>query len=275
MRSEILAIITLCNDYIQQINHKDFCNVKWSTAEVISCWVIASRFLYGNIDRTRKLLIENKYINKSLTLSALMKRIHRIPHDLWTNILKFIEKWKNKHTIPKNYLIDSFPIAACHNIRIDRCRLFQGESFRGYNASKKMYFYGLKATVITTIEGCPVRVILCPAKEHDNSPFKIMDLNLPRGSCLYGDAAYQNREHQKKRWENEGIRIIAARKTNSREPISLNDFINLKTHRKKIETTFSMITNLMPRKIHAVTSTGFELKILGFILAVAINFVIN
>ena len=46
------------------------------------------------------------------------------------------------------YLIDSFPVAICKNIRICRAILVKGEEFRGYNASKREYFYGFKVHVI-------------------------------------------------------------------------------------------------------------------------------
>ena len=41
--------------------------------------------------------------------------------------------------------------------------------------------------------------------------------------------------------------------------------------RKYIETLFSSITKLFLRKIHAVTLQGFELKIVWFLLAFAIQ----
>ncbi len=44
-----------------------------------------------------------------------------------------------------------------------------------------------------------------------------------------------------------------------------------KVMRKRIETTFSEITNLFPRKIHAVTAQGFILKIVLFIFAYALS----
>ncbi|MBS4163823.1 hypothetical protein PRO82_001129 [Candidatus Protochlamydia amoebophila] len=44
---------------------------------------------------------------------------------------------------------------------------------------------------------------------------------------------------------------------------------------KFIEGVFSVISRLMPRKIHATTSNGFEIKVLGFLVDVATNFLIN
>ncbi|MBK8534484.1 MAG: hypothetical protein IPL59_04785 [Candidatus Competibacteraceae bacterium] len=34
------------------------------------------------------------------------------------------------------YIIDSFPLPVCDNIRIRRCRRYQGEAWRGYQSSK-------------------------------------------------------------------------------------------------------------------------------------------
>ena len=44
-----------------------------------------------------------------------------------------------------------------------------------------------------------------------------------------------------------------------------------KSIRKYIETVFSGIRRLFPKKIHAVTPRGFELKIVWFVLAFAIQ----
>jgi hypothetical protein len=41
--------------------------------------------------------------------------------------------------------------------------------------------------------------------------------------------------------------------------------------RKKIETVFSQITGLFPRKINAVTAKGFGIKIFNFVLAYSFN----
>ncbi len=43
------------------------------------------------------------------------------------------------------YIIDSFPVKACHNMRISRCKLLlKNRQWRRYNASKREYFFGVK-----------------------------------------------------------------------------------------------------------------------------------
>jgi len=41
--------------------------------------------------------------------------------------------------------------------------------------------------------------------------------------------------------------------------------------RKVIETTGSLISQLLPKSIHAVTAKGFELKAMLFVLALSVN----
>lgn len=273
MNEQIIAIYCLCDDFIKSKKIIDWPNVKITTSEVMMSHVVAVRFFYGNLDRARNFLYEHCYLNKQLTLSALNKRIHKIDTSWWLEILEFIQCWGKRTGLPTEYIVDSFPVSVCRNIRIQRCRIYQHEEFRGFNVSKKEYFYGLKATVITTREGCPLRVILCPGQEHDIVPFRLMDLNLPIGSEIYGDSAYTDYEHEDKLLKEKGIRLIAERKSNATRPMNLEDYVNLKYIRGTIETAFGLISRMLPRKIHAVTPAGFELKVLGFIVGFATTFI--
>lgn len=275
MEMQIIAIYCLLDDYIQTIGHHDWPNVKLTTAEVMLINVIGMRFFYGNVDTARKFLIEHGYIRQKITKSALNRRIHRIPMGWWENILEYIQKKKNQGKLPLEYIVDAFPVSVCRNIRIRNCRIYQGEDFRGYNFSKREWFYGIKVTVIASRDGCPLRIILCPGKEHDSVPFRFMTRNLPEGSEIYGDSAYLDYKHQDMLEEVEKIKMIVEPKSNSMRTIDLHDFVNLKHIRKFIEGAFGVISRLMPRKIHAVTSQGFEIKIVGFLVAAATNFLTN
>lgn len=272
MEDQIIAIYCLCDDFFRSKNLIDWHNIKISTPEVMMSYIVAMRFFYGNLDRARRFLYEHKYIKK-ITLSTLNKRVHKIATEYWHEILEFIQHWGKRSGLPLEYIVDSFPVSVCRNIRIQRCRIYEGEDFRGFNASKKEYFYGIKATVVTTREGCPLRVILCPGAEHDIVPFRLMDLDLPKGSELYGDSGYTDYEYEDKLKEDLDIKLIVDRKSNTTRPLPLEDYVNLKAIRKTIETSFAVISGLLPKKIHIRTQAGFELKIIGFILAFATNFI--
>ena len=198
--------------------------------------------------------------------------MHAIDPQKWHELIRFAYNQRQQHGLSKEFVVDSFPVNVCRNIRISRCRIYQNEEFRGYNASKKEYFYGLKVNMVATIEGQPVEVILCPGKYHDSEPFKLMNLDFPPNSSLYGDSAYTDYESE---LTQKGLRIITERKDNSLRPHLYEDWKDLKYCRKSIETTFSQISAFLPKKIHAITAAGFELKILGFVIALAISFFIN
>ncbi len=272
---QIITIYCLLDDYIQSIGYQDWPNVKLSTAEIMLINIVGMRFFYGNTETAREFLIEHRYIRNKLTKSAVNKRIHRIPVEWWEEILEFIQKIKNKGKIALEYIVDAFPVSVCRNIRIHNSRIYRGEEFRGFNVSKKEYFYGLKVTVIASQDGCPFRVLLCPGKEHDLVPFKFIKRGLPIGSEIYGDSAYTDYDYQDEIEEKEQIRLIIERKSNSLRPMDLYDLINLKHIRKFIEGSFGVLSRLLPRKIHAVTAQGFEIKVLGFVVAAATNFLMS
>src|SRR6266851_2575599 len=53
------------------------------------------------------------------------------------------------------------------------------------------------------------------------------------------------------------------RKKNSKRALSPSISFVQSYHRKRVETAGSLIAQLLPKSIHAVTSQGFELKVRG------------
>ncbi len=172
-------------------------------------------------------------------------------------------------------MVDSLPVAVCDNIRIRRCKLYppqeHGKAFRGYIASKRRYFYGLRVHLLSTGAGEPVEFSLAAASESDIGVFKEMSLELPEGSIICAaDKGYTD-YHYEDLLEELGLYLKAQRKKNSkREMPAWEEFLG-KPIRQYIETVFSKLSALFARKIHAVTPRGFELKIVCFLLAFSIQ----
>ena len=55
----------------------------------------------------------------------------------------------------------------CDNIRIFHVKLIQSEEDRGYIASKKRYFYGVRVQLLTTKSGIPVEFVFLPGSAND------------------------------------------------------------------------------------------------------------
>jgi hypothetical protein len=229
-------------------------------------------FFGGNLESARALLKSDRYIPNMLSKSRFNRRIHRIS-GLFLYLLQVlgeIFKELNKDSI---YLIDSFPVAVCDNIRISRSKIYKDEAFRGYIASKRRYFYGLRIHLVVTKKGQPVEFFLSPASANDVNALKVFNFDLPRGSKIYADAAYNDYLIEDLLKEHE-VYLYPIRRKNSKRPIEPPNLYFQHYYRQQVETAGSLINRLMPKSIHAVISKGFELKILLFTLAYSMNFIL-
>src|SRR4029453_407451 len=166
--------------------------------------------------------------------------------------------WKTRNT-DAIYVIDSLPIAVCDNIRIRRSKLYSDKDFRGYQARKKRYFYGLKIHLMVTQEGQPVECFLTPGSFGDVDAWKYYAYALPDESIIYADKAYNDYEIEDPLHEIDHIHLLPIRKKNSKRALSPSLSFVQSYHRKRVETAGSLITQLLPKSIHAVPSRGFEL----------------
>ena len=173
------------------------------------------------------------------------------------------------------YVIDSLPIAVCDNMRIRRSKIYSHEDFRGYQASKKRYFYGLKIHLMVTQDGQPVECFLTPGSFGVVDALKFYAYTLPDGAIIYADKAYNDYEIEDLLKEVEHIHLFPMRKKNSKRALSPSISFVQNYHRKRVETAGSLIAQLLPKSIHAVTSQGFELKVALFIIASSLNCYLN
>ncbi len=192
--------------------------------------------------------------------------------------------FKQRNDPDQTYAVDSLPVPVCDNIRIRRCRIYpleveeghdddarpERKSFRGYIASKRRYFYGLRVHLVVTGAGEPVEFSLAAGSEADVTIFKELELDLPEGSIICADKAYTDYDYEDL-LEEVGLHLKAQRKKNSKRPLAAWEEFLGKPIRQYIETVFGRLTSFFPKKIHAVTPGGFELKIVCFLLAFSIQ----
>jgi hypothetical protein len=285
MDDTITAIYCLCDDFLRALRRRDDPQVRLSTAEVMTIPLVASTFFGANIDKTRRFLHEYGYMPNMITKSHLNRRIHAIDPTLWRTLFELLARvFIERNDLDRTYAVDSLPVAVCDNIRIRRCRLYpseekdhassssssRGKSLRGYIASKRRYFYGLRVHVVVTQAGEPVEFSLAAGSEADVTIFKELELDLPEGSIICADKAYNDYEYEDL-LKVVGLHLKAQRKKRSKRPMPAWEEFLGKPIRQYIETVFSGITGLFSKKIHAVTPRGFELKIVWFLLAFSIQ----
>lgn len=262
---QVVAIYCFLDDFMKEVEQKQDYTYKVSNAVILSTAIIAARFFGGNHTVAMDYMRSHQGL-VMLDKSAFNRRLHKLADTLETLFYYFAEGFK-KLNIESNYVIDSFPVPVCDNIRICRSQLVQGEDYRGLIASKRRYFYGFRVQLICTADGLPVQYFIHPGTFGDVTALQTMDIDLPAKSHLFGDAGYVDYEQEDYYAECEQIHLRIQRKSNSTrkdEPYQ----VFLKKHiRQEIERVFSQITLRFPKKIHAVTEKGFILKIVLFLLA--------
>jgi len=269
MTEQTIAIYCFIDDFFRRIGRKEDVHCKVSDAEILTTALLAARYFHGNLVSAYAYMQQHQGV-KMIDKSGFTRRLHRLRQPLVALFRALGETLKELNTSCR-YLIDSFPVAVCDNIRIPRCRLLQDEHYRGKNASKRRYFYGFKVQVITTAEGVPIQFYIHAGSFADITALQAMPINLPVGSQLYADSAYTSYEIEDLFSECDQVKLLVCRKSNAtRKDEPWQAFLK-NFYRKRIETTFSGITNFFPKKIHAVTPQGFILKLILFIFAYTLN----
>jgi hypothetical protein len=269
MDTQIVAVYCICDDLLQALHHQNDSQCQMSDSEVMTTAIVAMLYFGGNFERARDHLLEYGYVPQMLSKSRFNRRLHRIGHltlSLFATLAEVFKQWNDESL----YLIDSLPIAVCDNYRIPHAKLYQDEAYRGYQASKKRYFYGLKVHLLVTKDHEPVEFFLTPGAESDTKALESFALDLPVGAQIFGDKAYNHYVVEDVLHEC-GIELLPMRKRNSKRPLPPWMRYLQAHYRKQVETAGSLLEQLLPKSIHAVTPAGFELKLCLFMVALSLN----
>jgi hypothetical protein len=270
MELEIITIYVICCEFLQAMGHREDKQCRMNDAEVMTTAIIAMLKFGGNYATAGKWLKCPQYIPTMLGKSRFSRRLNRIGH-LFVPCFNLIgQSWKevNEEDI---YAIDTFPIPVCDNIRIFRAKIYQDEAYRGYTASKRRYFYGLKVHVMVTQQGEPVEFFISPGSFSDVACLDQFDFDLPPGSTVYADKIYNDYLVEDCLQEDGRIDLSPFRKANSKRPDPPWKRFLQQHYRKIVETAGSLVERLLPKHIHATNAVGFELKVILFVLALSFD----
>jgi hypothetical protein len=267
---KIIAIYCFVDDLLKGTGRQEDVRRKVSDSEIITSAIVSALYFGGHLDNGRHFMKMTGLSPLMLDKSRFNRRLHALA-DLLFQLFFQIGQHLKTVAGASDYVVDSFPVAICDNIRINRCRILKGEQFRGKHASMRRYFYGVKVQVLTTTSGIPVEFCFVPGSESDVQALKKLPMTVAPESSIYADSGYTDYTIEDDAMDAEALRLMVQRKSNSKrkdEP-----WIRfLKEHmRKGIETTFSMLKGLFLRKIHAVTFKGFLLKLVMFIVGFTFN----
>lgn len=271
---KIIGIYCIIDDILKGIGHREDERRRVSDSEIITTAVVSALYFGGHLDNARGFMKMTKLVPQMLDKSRFNRRLHLVGD------LVFSMFWQLGHDLKSmagasEYVIDSFPVAVCDNIRISRCKLLKGKQWRGKQSSMRRYFYGVKVQVMINAQGIPVEFGFVPGCESDVQALKKLPLAVAPESKIYGDSAYTDYQAEDDMKEAEMIDLMICRKSNSKRPDEPWIRFIKEYMRKGIETAFSQIKALFLRKIHAVTFKGFLIKLVMFILAFTLDQLTN
>ena len=264
------ALYCIVDDLLKAVGHADDSRRAMTDAEVLTTALLAAHCFGGNVEHSRRLLRETGLMPRMLSRSRLNRRLHAVA-ELAYGLFHQLGGALKEMSSSTKYLLDSFPVAVCDNIRISRCRLARGEQFRGRSAARRRYFYGVKVQVVATEEGVPVELAFLPGAASDVRGLGVLPLALPAGSELFMDSGYTDYAAEDAARELDGVSFCVQRKRGSRRWDDPRRAYYKQLMRKRIETVFSRITAMFPRHVHAVTLDGFLLKVSFFVIAFALD----
>jgi hypothetical protein len=251
------------DDMLKTINHKEPASRKTTDAEIITVALLAAGYFAGNIEKSLCFVRSTGLMPHIIGKSRFNRRLHNIG-ELLSCLFFYTGHAVKELNLQSVYSIDSFPVSVCHNIRIANSRIVSGKEYRGYCASRRCYFYGFKVHMIVTSNGIPVEFTFTAGSKHDLDGIRQLPVNLPEGSEILVDSAYTDYLLEEMLADN-GIRLLANRKGNSNKPHNPCTEYLIAIGRKRVEITFSDIAKYLPKKIHAVTQSGFLIKLIMFI----------
>ncbi len=265
-----LAIYCFIDDFLKASRHFEDCRAEVTDAEIITIALVPMLHFGGNFEKSRLVLHELGLVRRLLSRSRFSRRVNRLSDLIYRLFHRFGSVLKDLHW-ESRYLLDSFPVAVCDNIRIKRCRLVKDELYRGRIESKKRFFYGVRVQVLATSDGVPVEFCILPGACADLQGLAELAFELPPETQVFVDAGYNFYEWEDYLQDIEKVKLQVPRKRNAkrgREPwLELHKSLV----RKYIETTIGEIEKMFPKKIHATNLNGYLLKIALFLFAFQID----
>lgn len=265
-----LAIYCFIDDLLKSFDHQQDPRAAVTDSEVITVALVAMLYFGGNFEKSRLVLKELGLVRRMLSRSRLNRRLHRLSDLIGLTFHRFGAVLKDLNW-ESRYLLDSFPVPVCDNIRINRCRLARDERFRGYLVSKRRYFYGVRVQIITGCDGIPVEFAILPGRFADIDGFAQLPLEFAEGTQLIADSAYTQFEWEEHLRQTQDLRLLVVAKSNTRRAVEPRLEEYKKLFRKRIETAIGELMKLFPKKIHVTSLKGFILKIQLFLLAFQID----
>ena len=266
MEQRMITIYCLIEEFLKgTMGKKEHVLSEISDSEVLFLGYLAVADFNGNYSKAYYYGIGMKLVSP-IEYSRFTRRINQLENEI-EQLFLFLSELFKKLNGSQIYSVDSFPVEICQIQREKRSKLWRDVSLKGYNASKKRYFYGFKVHMVVTTNQEPVSCYISEGSMHDaTASYKFLP-TLPKNSIVIGDKGYISGKLESF-LAKFGIELSALKRKNMKK--DLNHKVKRKI-RKGVETAFSVITAKFGKVIKATSIKGFLVKLKLFILAYSID----
>jgi len=265
MEHKIITIFYLIDEYLKIMNIKDDVRAKVSNSEILLIGYKAMEDFNGNYFKAYQYFKELKIV-KMLEYTRFIRRLNKLEKVI-EKLFLWLGKLFKKLEGAQVYSVDSFPVELCHITREKRCNLWNDEKLKGYNASKKKYFYGFKVHMVVNTNKEPIFFYISKGSMHDVTAAYNFLPYLPLNSIVIGDKGYVSND-LKNFLNKYGIELSPILRKNMKKD---NEYLAKRKIRKGIETAFSVITEKFGKHIKATSLKGFFVKLKLFLLWYSLN----
>lgn len=147
------------------MRHSEDIRVQVKDSEVITTAFVSALYFGGHQDNARTFMKLKGYVPRMLDKGQFNRRLHRLSTLLYTMFHQMGQQLK-AIAGAADYIIDSFPVAVCDNVRIFKTKLLRDKGFRGKWSAMSRWFYGVRVQVLT-LGGIPVEFCLMPGAQSD------------------------------------------------------------------------------------------------------------
>jgi len=266
MEQRMITIYCLIEEFIKGVMGKEeHVLSEISDSEVLFLGYLAVSDFNGNYSKAYYYGMGMKLVSP-IEYSRFTRRINQLEKEI-EQLFLFLSELFKKLNGSQIYSVDSFPVELCQIQREKRSKLWRDVSLKGYNASKKKFFYGFKVHMVVTTNQEPISCYISEGSMHDTTASYKFLPTLPKNSIVIGDKGYISGRLEKF-LAKFGIELSALKRKNMQE----DPMHKVKRKiRKGVETAFSVITAKFGKVIRATSIRGFLVKLKLFILAYSID----
>lgn len=126
MVTKTFAIYVFFDDILKSMDYKEPKSRKTSDSEIITVVLLAAQYFAGNIEKSLCFVRSTGLMPHILSKSRFNRRMHQIG-ELISELFFYVGQAVKDLNMGTTYLIDSFPVSVCQNIRIPNSKIVQGK----------------------------------------------------------------------------------------------------------------------------------------------------